>query len=39
MVAYQAVQEEFHDHDLGVYTAFGVCAYQMTLSMSLWISR
>ena len=29
MVAYQAVQEEFHDHDLGVYTAFGVCAYQI----------
>lgn len=24
MVAYQAVQEEFHDHDLGVYTAL-VC--------------
>lgn len=29
MVAYRAVQEEYHDHDLGVYTAFGVCAYQI----------
>lgn len=25
MVAYQAVQEEFHDHDLGVYTVLLVC--------------